>query len=255
MREHAGEKSFDATPHRRQEARGKGQVALSQDLGSSALLLCAVLLLKWFGPGILEFIAKLLERNLSEVGSLSASRENFVHESLGIAFSLAIVALPLLGCLVVAGVLSSVLQTGPLFVPERLAPDWSRLSPLQGLKRIFSLAGVMRFAFGLLKIAVIIAVSAAVLRTQRTPILNSGSLEIEQLAIFLLKLTLDTAMWVAGALLVLALFDYAFQRWKYEQDLRMTHEEVREEMKNLQGDLQIAARRRQIQRQLAPDRL
>ena len=255
MSEHAGEKSFDATPHRRQEARGKGQVAFSQDVGSAALLLCAVLLLKWFGPSILEFFANLLTQNLGEVSSLAASRENFVHESLGIMFGLAIVMLPLMGWLVVAGVLSSVMQTGLLFVPERLAPDWGRLNPLQGLQRIFSLSGVMRLGFGLFKIVIIIAVSAAALWAERTPILNCGSLELDQLGMFLLQLTLDTTMWVAGALLVLALFDYAFQRWKYEQDLRMTHQEVREEMKNLQGDPQIVARRRQIQRQLALHRL
>jgi flagellar biosynthetic protein FlhB len=253
--EHAGEKTFDATPHRRQEARGKGQVAFSQDVGSAALLLAAVLLIKWFGLNLLDFFAKLLSRSLGDVGSLVASRENIVHESLGTAVGLAAVTLPLLGSLAVAGVLSNVLQTGLLFVPERLAPDWSRLNPMHGLQRIFSLAGVMRLGFGLFKIVVIITVSAGVLWSERMAILNCGSLELELLGAFLLRLSLDTALWVAGALLVLALFDYAFQRWKYEQDLRMTHQEVREEMKNLQGDPQIVARRRQIQRQLALSRL
>ena len=255
MAEFAGEKSFDATPHRRQEARDKGQVAFSQDLSSAAMLLLAVVLLKWIGPNILQFAAGMMAFQLGETGSLAASRDTVLAESLRAVWGLSLVMLPLLGLLFVAGVMTNVMQIGLLYVPERLAPDWGRISPLKGLQRIFSLAGVMKLGFGLFKIAIIIAVSTLALWAKREAILHCGSLELEHLALFLLDLTFDTTLWVAGALFALALFDYGFQRWKHNQDLRMTHQEVREEMKNLQGDPQIVARRRQIQRQLAMHRL
>jgi flagellar biosynthetic protein FlhB len=76
-----------------------------------------------------------------------------------------------------------------------------------------------------------------------------------QLSHLLIDITLKTVLWVAAALVLLAIFEYALQRWKHEQDLMMTHQEVREEMKNLQGDPQIVARRRQIQRQMALNRI
>jgi flagellar biosynthetic protein FlhB len=98
---------------------------------------------------------------------------------------------------------------------------------------------------------VVIAVSTAVLWAHREALLTSGSLELAPLGRFLLTITFDTALWVAGALLALAFVDYGFQRWKLEQDLRMTPREARDEMKNMQGDPQIAAQRRKAQRGLA----
>lgn len=250
MAEIAGEKNFDATPHRRQEAREKGQVAFSQDLSSAAMLLLALLLLRWVGANVWQFSARLMEFQLGEHRSLVADRDTILAESFRAVWGASLVMLPLLGLLFVAGVMTNVLQIGFLFVPERVAPDWGRLNPLKGLQRIFSLAGVMKLGFGMFKIVIILAVSALLLWSKREAVLYCGSLELEQLGIFLLELTLDTALWVAGALFALALLDYGFQRWKYDQGLKMTHQEIKEEMKNLQGDPQLVARRRKVQRQL-----
>ena len=85
--------------------------------------------------------------------------------------------------------------------------------------------------------------------------LRAAALDIGQLGRFLIELSLSTTLWVGFALVVLALFDFAMHRWKHEQDLRMTHQEIRDEMKNLQGDPQVVARRRAIQRQLALNRI
>jgi flagellar biosynthetic protein FlhB len=80
-------------------------------------------------------------------------------------------------------------------------------------------------------------------------------MDIGPLGKLMLDIAISTALWVALALLILAIFDYGLQRWKHEQDLKMTHQEVREEMKNLQGDPQVIARRRQIQRQMVMNRI
>src|SRR3990170_2922387 len=130
MAEHAGEKSFEATPHRRQEAREKGQVAFSQDLGSAALLMLGVLLLMILGGSVVRFSAALMQHQLGEVPELVTSQETLLHEWLGIAIHLSTVLLPILGLLVLGGVLTSVFQVGFLWVPDRVAPDFSRLSPL-----------------------------------------------------------------------------------------------------------------------------
>jgi flagellar biosynthetic protein FlhB len=155
----------------------------------------------------------------------------------------------------VVGALTNLLQIGFLWVPDRLAPDAGRLNPWSGLSRIFSLAGGARLGFGLFKVALICVVTGACLWSRREEILGSSELDISDLGRFVFDVSLETVLWVGGSLLVLALFDYAFQRWKFEQDLRMTHQEVREEMKNLQGDPQTIARRRSIQRQLVLHRV
>lgn len=255
MAEHGGDKSFEATPHRRQEAREKGQVAFSQDLGSAALLMLGAFLLMMMGGAVIEFCAKLMRQQLGEVAELHASQGTMMGEWLRIATSLSIVLLPILGLIMLGGILSSVLQVGFLWLPDRLAPDISRINPASGLKRIFSLSGTARLGFGLVKVLVVSAVAVAVLWMRWDEVLRSSSLEAGPLAKFLIGISLNIVLWIALALLILAILDYGLQRWKYEQDLRMTHQEIRDEMKNVQGDPQIVARRRAIHRQMVLNRI
>jgi flagellar biosynthetic protein FlhB len=255
MAEHAGEKSFEATAHRRQEARDKGQLAFSQDLGSAALLLLGVFLLMMLGGGVVRFSTVLMQKQLGEVPELAASQQDFQHNALHIAVQLGIVTLPILGMLMLGGILSSVLQVGFLWIPDKLSPDVSRLSPMSGLQRIFSLTGTMRLGFGLLKVLLVGVVASSVVWMRWEEVVRSGALESVDYGKFLIDISLDTVLWAAVALVILAVLDYGAQRWKYEQDLRMTHQEVREEMRNMQGDPQIVARRRAIQRQMVLNRI
>ena len=255
MAEHAGEKSFEATAHRRQEAREQGQVVFSQDLASAAMLLLGVALLMTLGGRVVEFSAKLLQHQLGTVGALQASQDTLISEWLRIAYGLAIVLLPILGLTMLGGALSSVFQVGLLWIPDRLTPDFSRVSPLAGLKRIFSLTGTARLGFGLVKVFIVSGVAILVMWLRWDEIMRATGLDTPQLAKFLVDICLNTALWIGVALLILAVLDYGVQRWKHEQDLRMTHQEVREEMKNLQGDPQVVARRRAIQRQMTLNRI
>ncbi len=109
--------------------------------------------------------------------------------------------------------------------------------------------------FGIFKIAVIAGVAYISLWSQREKILGLSGLGVPEIALFILQILLWTALKIAGALLLLALLDYGFQWWKHEQDLKMTPQEIREELKNLEGNPQIVARRRQVQRQLALTRI
>src|SRR4051794_38342539 len=128
MPEQSGEKSFDPTPHRRQQAREEGQVAYSQDLGSAALLVVGVLILRHWGSAIVDKAVHLMEHQLGTVGPLDADPADFVVLSHNLLYSFGLALLPILGLLAVAGALSTILQIGLLFVPERLQPDVSRLS-------------------------------------------------------------------------------------------------------------------------------
>ncbi|TWT77234.1 Flagellar biosynthetic protein FlhB [Posidoniimonas polymericola] len=255
MAEQSGDKTFDATPHRRQQAREKGQVAYSQDLGSAALLVAAALIMMSLGGRVAEAAAKMLHRQLGEVGVLHANPQAMIDQSMEIGAAIGMTLLPVFGLLMLSSIASSVFQTGLLFVPNRLAPDLSRLSLLQGVKRILSLQGVMRLGFGMFKVAIVSTVSTAVVLARSEEILNAGALSIGGLAILTGDVVTQSLLWVGIALLVLALADFAFQKWKHEQDLKMTHQEVKEEMKNLQGDPQVIARRKQVQRQMALNRM
>jgi flagellar biosynthetic protein FlhB len=255
MPESSGEKTFEATAHRRQRAREMGQVAFSQDLGSAVLLLIGAGLLLMMGGQLVEFSIGLMRRELEEVATLVPNQDSMLAHWHMIMKGLAGAVLPLVGLLLLGAVATNVLQIGFLFVPERVSPDFQRISPAQGLRRIFSLTGTMRLGFGLFKVLVIAAVAGAVIWTRRDAILRAGALDVLQLGGFLVDVSIKTVLWTGLALVILAIFDYALQRWKHERDLRMTHQEVREEMKELQGDPQIVARRRAIQRQMVMNRI
>ncbi len=255
MAEQSGDKTQDATPHRRQQAREKGQVAFSQDLGSAVVLVAGVLLLRMWGGAVVDASGKLMRYQLGTVTPLEAQRGELLTQAHNIVVMFGTALLPVLGLLAVSGILSSVFQVGILFVPDRLQPDVKRLSILSGLKRIFSISGIMRLSFGMFKVTVVSVVAAAVLYQRREQVLLASALSINELAVLIIDTALTTALWVGLALFVLALFDFAFQKWKHEQDLKMTRQEVQDEMKNLQGDPQVIARRRAVQRQLALNRM
>jgi flagellar biosynthetic protein FlhB len=255
MPEQSGEKSFDPTPHRRQQAREEGHVTFSQDLGSAALLLVGAGVLMYWGGAVVNASAVFMERQLAEPRAAAMQQGDAVVQLISLLRRFGEPLLPILGLLMLAGALSTVMQIGLLFIPQKLALDFSRISLLAGLQRILSLQGVARLGFGMIKVVIVSAVSGAVLYNRFDEVVGAAELDILELARFVMDICLSTTLWVAGALFLLALFDYGFQRWRHEQDLRMTHQEIREEMKNMQGDPAVIARRRAIQRQMALNRI
>ena len=253
--EQASEKTQEATPHRRQQAREQGQVARSQDLGSALMLIGSLSIVFWYIGPLIDFMGRYTIEQLGGHAWTSADPSFIVDQWNRLFAPLAGVMLPIFGMLALLGAISGVMQVGLLFLPERLMPDISRLDPLQGFHRIFSLAGVVRLTFGMVKVLIIGSVAWMVLQSERDRILSLMHLELPQIGRYLLELVFWTSLKIGMVLFVLALFDYGFQWWKQEQDLRMTTQEVREEMKNLQGDPQMIARRRAVQRQLILHRL
>ena len=129
----------------------------------------------------------------------------------------------------VAAVATNFMQVGFLFVPTRISVDIERINPLKGLRRLFSPATAMRLGFGLFKVVVIAVVAFVSLYDRWAEIIAASQLEPGAIALLISGITLWTCLKIGVALLLLALLDYAFQRWKHEQDLRMTQQEIRQE--------------------------
>jgi flagellar biosynthesis protein FlhB len=255
MSEQNGEKSQEPTQHRRQQAREEGQVAKSQDLGSAVLLLAGLVILLMMGQQLIEFFGGYSKQQLGGEPWLSTDVSSTVSHWTALVMTLAKILLPILGLLMVAGIASNLMQVGFLFLPDKIAFDPSRIDPLKGMGRIFSLQNGVHLLFGIFKIAVIAIVAYLSLSNQREKILGLFALSIPEIAVFMIEIMLWTAIKIAFALVVLALLDYGFQWWKSEQDLKMTSQEIREEMKNMEGNPQVISRRKQVQRQLAMNRM
>jgi flagellar biosynthetic protein FlhB len=255
MPDYSGDKSQEPTPHRRQKAREEGSVARSQDLGSAVLLLMGLGVLWACGTSLVEFLAAYGRRQLGGEAWVSADASFASAHCSGMLWELARHMLPILGLILVGAVVVNLGQIGFFFLPAKLGLDVSRIDPLAGLRRMFSLDNVVRLAFALLKLAIIGGVACVCLYQDFPRILELGGLRISEIAASVWQLVFWTGMKIGLALLVLAVLDYGYQYWRHEQDLRMTPQEVREEMRNLEGDPQITARRRAVQKQLVAGRL
>jgi len=248
------EKTLEPTPHRRQRAREEGHVAKSQDLVSAVMLLSGVGILTLLGGSLAGFLTEYCRRQLGGTPWLTADAAFAADQWNAALGPLGRRLLPILGLLFLAGAAANVLQTGFLFLPGRAGLDPSRLNPIGGWQRIFSSAGMVQLGFGLFKLPAVAAVGCAVLYNERDALAGLAALEPAAMAGQIARILAGTALKIGAALLVLAVLDYAYQRWRHERDLRMTPQEMREEIRNLEGDPQVAARRKQLQRELAQPR-
>ena len=258
MDEEGGEKKHEATPYRREQARREGQVAKSQDLPAALVLLAAILLLMTLGRQIAEVFAQFTRYSLREpVFLIVENTENggLFNSVIAHYFGTTVRFLgPLslfFGALLVVAVGANLAQVGILWLPEKMAFNPSHLNPIKGFGRIFSLQSVIRLVMGILKIVICAIVAYYAVRGEIGMILGLTDLDESQIVSYLVYLLLQVALKVAVALVLIAILDYMYQKWKHEQDLRMTDEQIRQEMKNFQGDPQILQKRRSIQRQLA----
>ncbi len=255
MAEQFGEKSHEATPHRRQQAREQGQIAKSQDLGSAILLIGAVLVIMSLGGSLASFFGRYAQMQLGGSPWLQTDTSTFLAHWKFVVVELGRVLVPIFGIMVIVAILVNLGQVGFLFLPNKLSLDLGRISPAKGMARLFSISNTVRLLFGIIKISIIAVVALASVWAERETIFSLTGMSIPQIATYVGDITLFTCLKIGIVLLILAILDYAFQRWQQEQDLRMTTQEVREEMKQLQGDPQVLARRRTVQRQLVLNRL
>jgi len=249
------ERSQDPTPHRRQKAREDGQIARSVDLVSALLLVVGLVGLLWMGQSSVSFFGKYAHQQLSGPAWVATDVNELQAAWWGTLGPLSSAVLPLMGLVMLTAVLSNLMQFGWLFLPEKALPNFERLDVLSAAQQMFSASNAVRLGFGLMKIGLVATIACLCFYDQLDEVLGLIGLEIPQLARFLSESLVWMALKIALALLVLAIFDYGYQRWKYERDLRMTPQEVREEMRNQTGDPQIIARRRAVQRQLVLNRL
>lgn len=255
MAEEFGDKTHEATPHRRQQAREEGQVVKSQDLASAALLVAAVLILGYFGSSLAQSLGRVTTEHLGGEAWVQLDTQDLANRSLHLTWELGKSLVPVLGFVMLAGIVVHMGQIGFLFLPEKLALDIQRINPLSNAGRIFSMPNAVHLGFGLLKVGLVCAVAAWSLWGERSRLMNLTDRTSGEIALYLASVLFWTCLKIGAALLILALFDYGFLWWKHESDLRMTTQELREELKTQQGDPQLVARRKQVQRQLVMNRL
>ncbi|TWT66520.1 EscU/YscU/HrcU family type III secretion system export apparatus switch protein [Allorhodopirellula solitaria] len=250
-----GEKKHIATDRKRKQAREQGQVAKSQDLTSASLLLAAIGAIYYFGGQSASILVHGMKSAFSHTRLEAYSAQDATHELLRLAGQVGLATTPILLLMLVGAVAINVSQVGLILSPDKLMPKFSNISPLSGAQRIFSIRGLMRLLFSTVKVGAIIAVAYYALQAHQNRVVGMASMSVPQIASAMFHTLLGVCLWIASALFLLALLEWMFQKWQLEQDLMMTDQELRDEMKELEGGPKVTDRRREVSRQLAVDQV
>lgn len=252
----AGERTEQATPRRREEARRRGQVARSPELAPALLLLGVFGAFTVAGAGTWDGLAKFMHDWLTQ---LSAARD-LAPEDVQALFprvflEAAKAALPVALVALVIGLVAEFVQVGFHFSLQPLVPNFDRINPLSGLQRMFSRRSLFELAKSLVKAGIVGFVTYRVIRQQADALPQLAALPLPEIAALIVQMTLSILLQAGLALLVLAGLDYWFQRYEFEQSIMMTRQEVKEEMRQSEGDPRVRSRLRERQRALARRRM
>lgn len=249
------ERTEPATPRRRRQAREEGKVARSQELGSAFVLLAGMGLMALAGPYMLERLAVIVRQLLGGSGQVE------LHPDLlpgyftgGIPYVLLTLA-PLAGAVAVVGLAVNFAQVGFVVSWKPLNPKLDAMSPVRGFQRLLGKRGFVELAKALLKVALISSIAYFTLRGEVPRLAGMmGSAPLPMFG-YAATIALKLGLRVALAILFLALFDYAYQRWDYEKGIMMSRKELEEETRQTEGDPRVKARIRSVQREMAMRRM
>jgi flagellar biosynthetic protein FlhB len=249
------ERTEPASQRRLEQARERGQVPRSPELSTFAVLLAAGGGMIVMGGALVGSLETIMRAGLT-LDHASAFDTARVSARLYEGAAAALIGFaPLFLLVALAAILAPLLVSGWLFTFQALQPDFSRLNPINGFKRILSWHGAIELGKALLKTLVIGGVAAWVVWGERAEIVSLLAAPVESGLVQLGSLLGRTFLAVAGAFALIVAVDVPFQIWDHHRQLRMTREEVRQELKETEGDPQLKARIRSLQREVARRRM
>lgn len=252
----AGEKTEKATPKRKKDERKKGNVFSSKDFASAFDIIIVFFTLKIFSNSMYAHLAE----SMRDFINLSGKFSELSQEDLTTFFASGFKTILLVcGPLFIVGILVPVIFTGIqtrfIFSFEALKFKFSRLNPLEGIKKLFSLRSLVELIKNLLKLAIISSIIYSQIKGKLATIVNLLDTDVKVAIVYICSAIFSTVMTIAVVFIFLGVADIAYQWWEYEKNLKMTKQEVKEEYKQMEGDPQIKGKIRQKQREMAQARM
>ena len=257
MPENAGqEKTEKATSKKKEEARNKGQVASSREVSSAVVLMTSLGVFYFAGSWMFWNLSEVIARVFQDIGAL---RFNSIDDasvfSLEVLSRLLAILTPFLLPLAVLGLAANILQVGFRFSTEAISPKFEKLNPISGMKRLVSLKSMVELAKSILKILFIGTIAYLLVKSDMKAFPLLVHQEVGQVLVFIARVSLKICFFVCLALIILAIVDFFYQRWQYEEDLKMTKQEVKDEQKQTMGDPKVKSRIRSMQLEMARRRM
>jgi len=249
------DKTEAPTSHRLQEARDEGQVVRSQELITAVVILTGAYLLRGPGSQLGLNFESLITETIIELPHADLTIE-FLR---GIFFMYGMKILPSLGLLLIglmlAGVAVTLGQTQFLWAGKKIGFDFKRVNPLEGFKRIFSSHGLFELLRSLLKLGWVSWIAYSFLRSRFVQVLSLTQFDFNTAVSSFVEMSVSLAIRVGSMYLVIAVADYAYQRWELYKNLRMSKDDIKQEHKRSEGDPLMKSRIRGMQRRMARGRM
>jgi len=250
MAEQDADRSEDATPYRLEKARKEGSVSKSTDFTAMAMMAALAVSLYATGWDTLRKVLRMQQQILTR-GSLASMGVDAAATWMGqLAVDMLSALGPFLMVLAITAILVNIVQTGPIFSFHPLKPDLSRLNPMNGFKRVFSMRSVFDTIKSVIKLAVLGGLLYTLVRDAVPGLIGLSAAEPRSYAGILLALAAGMLVKLVVALLVIGLLDLMFVRWEYAKKMRMSKRDIKDEHKNRDGDPRIRARIRELRKEM-----
>lgn len=250
MPDSAQQKTEKATPKKLQDARKKGQVPKSADFNAALCLVISIAYIYIVSDDLLKSIGSEMTQYFNNYISRYVNEKAAIEILISTVMSGFLILLPLFIALIVLAVISNVVQFGFLFAPAAIKPKFSRLNPIQGFKRIFSLRTLFELFKSIAKVIIIGTAVYWIASAQYSQMLKLFYGHPAYLTSRVVELLLLVLFWGGVAYLAIAVLDFIYQRYEFQRQMRMTKQEVKDELKQTEGDPQIKAWLKRRQRDL-----
>ena len=249
------DKTEDPTQKRIEESREKGQLGKSQDLTSALVMAVAVLFLYISGPQMIKMHFDAARILLGNFEAIDISEDNLMPQCYDAMMFVMAGMAPFMLALFVASIAANVFQFGLLLTFKTITPDFDKINPIKGLQNKFTLKTVVTALMNTAKTIMIGWVAYVVLRNDWIKIFRLSGQDIMQNTSLFAHVFFKLAFFLILTMLVLAIADFAYQKWQNLQSMKMSKQEIKDEMKNYDGDPKIKQKRRQIQLQMSRQRM
>jgi flagellar biosynthetic protein FlhB len=251
----AASKTEEPTPRKLEQAREKGDVVRTMDLGHFANLAAVAAVIVFAGGWLSKNLAAHLTPFFSQPDQIVVEG----HGGVEVARYALMAAAPILGAVMAAaafsGTAASLLQTGLMFTPDKLKPDFKKVSPMAGFKRIFGIDGLAQFIKSLLKVGATALLAWWILKPFWPKLAELSALEVTAIIPLTVDILKRVVFAVAALTLVIAAADWLWQRQRFMARMRMSREELKEDYKQSEGDPHVKARQKQIRNERARRRM
>ncbi len=251
----ADEKTEEATPKKKSDARKKGQIARSKDVGL-ALTMIATILVITIASG---FIVSSLKGNiiyfLGDMSSIEVTENSLKGINTLVVSKIAMVIIPVIIPIMIAGVAASLMQSGFLIVKDAIKPSFGKLNPINGFKNMFSKKALVELIKNLILITIVIFIAYSYIKDNFNKIMQIGNLYLPTLGVEVKSLILGIFIKICILSVALAAIDYFVQFMLHNKELKMTKQEIKEEYKQMEGDPQIKSKIKQKQREMSQRRM